>query len=115
MLIFLGLVTFFIVGNLLIYKWIVSRALKKYIKPHFSDLGYGITKTHFVGLFKSGDFIRDGFQFRPFMPSGYPLQSTYIYVYLHKNTVSDCQIRVTVKIMTLFLFIKNVEYTKLMV
>lgn len=107
------LVLFFIAGNLLIYKWIVRRATEKYMRPYFFKLGFKITKTRFVGLFKSGDFKRKGLQFRPFMPSGYPMQSTYIYVYLYKNTAGgDQRIRITAKILTLFLFIKKIEYSQ---
>jgi hypothetical protein len=107
----IGLAIILVVGNVLIYRWIVSRALRKFIRPHFMDLGYKVQNVEFVGLFKTGDFKRSGFPLRPFMHSGNPMQTTYVYVYLSKDV--NHQVRITAKINTVFLFIKKVEYSAL--
>lgn len=110
-LVILGLAIIFIVGNILLYKWTVNRALKKFIRPYFSNLGYKIKNVEFVGLLKTGDFKEEGFQFRPFMNNGNPIRSTYVYIYLYKDL--DHPIRITAKISTLFSFIRKVEYSNL--
>ncbi len=107
----IGLLLILFIGNYLIYKWIAGRAIRKIIKPYFSKIGYKIEGTRFVGLFKTGDFKWKGFPFRPFMHSGYLMQSVYIYVQLNKRE-TDTSIRITAKISTLFLFIRKVEYSK---
>lgn len=100
-----------VVSNVLMFRWIVSRALNKFIRPYFMDLQYKVQNVEFVGLFKTGDFKRSGFPLRPFMHSGKPTQTTYVYVYLSKNV--NHQVRITAKINTVFLFIKKVEYSEL--
>lgn len=110
-LVILGLAVILIGGNILIYKWTVNRALKKIIRPYFDDLGYTIKKVEFVGLLKTGDFKREGFELRPFLHSGNPMQTIYIYVYLYKDV--NCPVRITAKILNLFLFIRRVEYSSL--
>ncbi|PWG78015.1 hypothetical protein [Pararcticibacter amylolyticus] len=109
--IILGLAVVLVIGNMLIYRWVVSRAMKKFIRPYFTRIGYEIRQTKFVGLLKTGDFKVAGFPLRPFMPKGNPMQTTYVYLYLSKG--SGPQVRITARIDTLFLFIRKVEYSSL--
>jgi len=104
-------IIFVILGNVIIYRWIVRRALMKFIRPYFAELGFKVQKVKFVGLFKTGDFKRLGFQWRPFMHSGSLMQTTYVYVFLSNDLRKD--IRITAKINTVFLMIKKIDYSSL--
>lgn len=107
----LGLVVVLIAGNVLIYKWIVGKAVRKNIRPYFATLGYEVQNVKFAGLLSTGDFKRSGFPLRPFMHSGYPMQTIYVYLYLSKD--SGLPVRITAKIVTLFLAIRKIEYSSL--
>lgn len=109
--IILGTVVLMLTVNVLIYKLIVDRAVKKYINPYLSILGYKIDKVKFAGLFQIGDFKRKGSPLRPFMFGGYPIHSTYIYVFVKTNDPNNNPVRITARIISLFLFIRKVEYS----
>lgn len=98
--------------NILVYKLIVSRSLKKIIRPYLSSLGYKVDKVSFVGLFNKGDFNEEGVELRPFMANGNPMRSTYIYLYIRKDKANVDPVRITARVRTIFLFVRKVEYSR---
>jgi hypothetical protein len=113
-LIILGAFVLVVLLNILTYKLIVSRALKKIMKPYFNSLGYRIDKVEFPGLFSTGDFKNRGFQIRPVFKMGSPVNSTFVSLFLKPIENQREIIRITAKIETVFLFIRKVEYSKLL-
>lgn len=102
---------FFVFLNVSIYKMLVRRAVVKYIKPYLAEKGYEIDSVSFVGFLKTGDFKeKGGFALRPFM-LGYPIHSTYIYVFYRDKNRDGSVSRMTAKIRGLLLFIRGVDYS----
>jgi hypothetical protein len=101
-----------IIGNILIYKFIVNRALKKIINPYFNSMGYEVEKAEFPGLFSTGDFKNPGFQIKPVFKNGSPWITYYLELFIKNKDKGSQTIRVTAKIATLFSFIRKVEYSK---
>jgi hypothetical protein len=94
-----------------IFRFIVDNAKQKHIRPYLNNLGFEIDKFELVGLFGSGDFTTNESSHMPYMPYGNPMQTVYVYAYIRK--VNEIQtIRITAKVMTFFLFIRKVEYSK---
>ena len=95
--------------NVYLHKLVINRALTKFIIPHLNENGLTFVNYKSVGFFKFGDFKpKDEVTFWPFMATGSPVQSIYIYVFYKEG---ETEKRVTVKINVLLLFIKKVIYS----
>jgi RHS repeat-associated protein len=107
--ILIGLV-FFIVIILNIYqtKYLIKRALKRFVIPKLKEKGFTFKGYRWVGFFKFGDFKDEVITLRPSFTGGSPFLSIYVYIYYIDT---DLEKRITVKIDTLFLFIKKVSYS----
>jgi|GEM_PF-5209983 len=97
-IIILSFAIVFTIGiNVLIYKHILKKALRKHIQPFWDVRGYKIEYCKFAGILSTGDFKRKGFPFWPFLSNGYPIHSTYVYLFIkqHNNSkppaLSDLQ------------------------
>jgi len=104
--IFIFLSIIMLMFNIFIYKWIVNRAIKRYIKPHFIEQGYTIESKKFPGIFSSGAF-KNQFLLGAFV-MGWPSHNTYVDIYLVNE--SGKKKKATALISTLFLSIRNVKY-----
>jgi hypothetical protein len=87
----------------------IRKITSKFLLPYFKGLGYTILQIKSTGLFSTGNFKNDNFQFRPFFPKGAPIQYIYLNIWVTKQT-SLKPICVTAKIKTLFLFVRSIEY-----
>jgi len=98
---------FAVIGlNILIYKSIVRRAIKRSIKSYFIEEGYVITSQKYPGIFSSGAF-KNSFLLGPFI-MGWPYHNTYVDFYLISK--DGRKKKTTVLISTLFLSIRKVKY-----
>ena len=106
-LISIAAVAFMIGMNLMVCKWVIYKSKRKFIIPFLEKKGWMLQEVKHVGFFNTGDFKTEiGFGFSSEM--GNIINHTYAYV-LAKDTDGKT-IRFTVKIITVFLFIKTVEY-----
>jgi len=94
--------------NIFIERYVINRALKKFIIPKLKEKNYHFERYKWVGPFSYGDFGRARFTLGPFFKNGGPAISTYIYVYYEDD---NSRKRLTAKIDTLFFFIKRVSYS----
>jgi len=92
--------------NYLIYKRIVSRALRSFIKPYLESQQLKLTSTKFTGLFNNGDFDYGGITVTLVPEMGKFTLSTYIYVFTFSE--DEKSIRFTAKIHCKFLFVRKV-------
>jgi hypothetical protein len=92
-------------------KIIVAQAKRKIIIPRLRELGFELLHTSFVGLLSTGDFNERGFPFIPVFIKGSPITSTYIYLDIKKSG-ENTPMRITAKINTLFLSVRNVTFSK---
>jgi len=98
-----------IIVNICIFRYIINRALKKSVIPLLKSKGLVFIGYKWVGLFDTGDFEENTIDIGPSMSFGRANLSIYIYVNYY--TVSKQKTRVTVRIDTLFLFIRKVAYS----
>lgn len=94
--------------NVFIVSYTIKRALKKYIIPKLQERGLLLESYKWVGLLKFGDFKNEKHVLRPSIGGGSPMISIYIYIY-YKDL--ETRKRITVRIDTLFLFIRKVAYS----
>lgn len=106
-----GAITLAFIINIVIYKVILRKALRKFIVPYLNDLGYHLERTKFIGLFGTGDLKRKVFSVRPLMPTGSPVISMYIYLYIRSE--AGVAKRITARLTSIFLWVKSVEYSNL--
>jgi len=94
--------------NFLLFKFIVNKAIKKYIKPKLDSAGLIFTSYNWLGFFNRGDFKNDKFVLLPSLKGGYPVIATYIDVFYSKGAI---QKKLTVRIDTFFIIIIRVIYS----
>ena len=94
--------------NFCIYKYVVNKAIRKFIKPKLQSLGLTFSDYKWLGLFNHGNFKNDRFVLIPSLKSGYPVIATYIDVFYDEGSN---QKKVTVKIDAFFVFIVRVWYS----
>ncbi|GEM_PF-1182849 len=99
-------VTLIIVMNILHYKLIVAAALRKYIKPYLYTQSLIFQHTKFVGLLNQGDFGKWKFVVKPISEMGNISNTTFFYV--HAIDDKGAMHQYTVKVSTIFLFIRKV-------
>jgi len=98
-----------IVANIFTCRFVINRAVQKYIVPHLKSKGLIYHRYKWVGLIGTGDFDESTVVIRPTISFGAPKVSIYIYVYYYtKQSMED---RITARIDTLFMFIRKVEYS----
>jgi hypothetical protein len=97
-----------IVLNILIVYLIIKRAVNKYVIPKLQSQGLIFIRSKWAGFFSVGDFKKDKLSFRPSFTGGSPLISLYVYIYYEDSNLLK---RTTIRIDTLFLFIRKVAFT----
>jgi hypothetical protein len=95
-------------GNALFIFLFIRSAVKKYVKPNLQSSGLIFVRSRWAGLFNSGDFGNAGFSFKPSFLNGNPFLSIYAYIYYKEFDVIK---RFTIRIDTLFFFIRNVTFS----
>jgi hypothetical protein len=90
--------------NILIYRLVVNKALKKYIKPMLVEKGLIFIEYKWPGLLSNGDFKPDDISFTIVNTNGNISNSKYAYIFYKK--ASEIK-KITVRIDTMFLFIIN--------
>jgi len=95
-----------LVGNILINRYIIRKAITCYIVPFFENKGFRYLSVEKVGLFSKGDFTDDVLETVPFM-IGMPTMIYYRYVYYTDK--DNLEKRTTIKINALFMMIRKVE------
>jgi hypothetical protein len=96
----------FILLNILIFRLIINRALRKYIEPDLKEKGMFFERYKWLGFFNTGDFAELTITFGGSNASA--RLSIYIDVY-YQSTKE--QKRTTVRIDTFYLFIRRVKYS----
>jgi hypothetical protein len=89
-------------------KFIINKAIRKFIKPKCRAGGIVFVKYKWLGFFDHGDFKDDKFILLPSLKSGYPVISTYIDVYYTEESIEK---KLTVRIDAFFVFIIRVLYS----
>lgn len=102
-------IVFTILLNILIYKYLVNKAIKKYILPYLIVNKLKFIKVIPVRIFSTGDFPNNGIRIRPFS-LGFPMFSIYLYVYYYN--IENITIKRTVKVSCILFFIKKIEFSK---
>jgi hypothetical protein len=94
--------------NILIYRLIVRKALKRYIDPQLKEKGLSFISFKWPGLFSSGDFKNGTLKLTVMNKNGKVLNSVYAYIYY--KDLSDIK-RVTARIDTKFGVIDGITYS----
>jgi hypothetical protein len=94
--------------NMLIYRLIVKKALKKYIEPKLTQRGLLFIDYKWPGLFSSGDFKDQALTITIMNKNGNIFNSVYTYVYYKESNETK---KITARIDTIFWFIKKVTYS----
>lgn len=89
-------------------KYVVNKAIRKFIKPKLQSVGFKFSDYKWLGFFNRGNFKNDKFILFPSVRGGYPVISTYIDVFYNEGSN---QKKVTVKIDSFFVFIVRVLYS----
>jgi len=97
-----------ILVNVYAFKYIVNKAIRKFIKPKLQSAALTLTNYKWLGLFNHGDFKDDKFILFPGLKGGYPVISTYINIYYDEALIEK---KATVRIDTFFVFIVSVLYS----
>ena len=96
--------------NVGIHFLLIKRAIRKYVKPTLNQKGLVYINYNAINLFGSGDF--KGEDKRTFTPivstNGAPSIDIFFYVFYKSG---DLLKRITVKVETTLLFIRNVKYS----
>lgn len=93
--------------NVLIYRSIVKRALRKYIEPELNKNGYTFIEYKWPGLFSSGDFKQMKISLITNKYGGI-LNVSYVDIYYEAGNDTK---KVTAKISTTLFFISGVSYS----
>ncbi len=94
--------------NVLIYRIIVRKALKKYIEPQLKEKGLLFISFKWPGLFSNGDFKNDTLTLTVMNKNGKVSNSVYAYIYY--KDLSDIK-RITTRIDTKFGIIDSITYS----
>ncbi|MEP6613307.1 MAG: hypothetical protein ABJA76_15510 [Mucilaginibacter sp.] len=96
--------------NIGIHYLLIKRAIRKYVKPTLNQKGLVYVNYRAINLFESGDF--KGNDRRTFTPivstNGSPSIDIFFYVFYK---FGDLPKRITVKVETTLLVIRNVKYS----
>ncbi len=95
--------------NIFIAKYIIKRAVKRFVIPTLENKGLVFKDYKWVSFFQFGDFKDEKVAFRPSLTGGSPYISLYVYIYYMDSDSKNK--RITIRIDTLFLFIRKVEYS----
>lgn len=95
-------------GNALLIYFLIKRAVNKYVKPRLQSSGLIFVRSQWAGFFNLGDFGTSVFSLKPYFIRGNPSIAIYAYVYYKEFEVIK---RFTIRIDTLFLFIRNVTFS----
>ena len=94
--------------NILAYRIIVKKAIKKYIEPKLKEKGLLFVDFKWPGLMSSGDFEGDFLISAIMNKMGWVSNSIYVYIYY--RDLDDTK-KVTVRIDTTFFIINKVAYS----
>jgi CDP-diglyceride synthetase len=100
----------FIIAGICTWRYIINRALKKFVIPLLKNKGLVFVRYKWVGPFGTGDFEENTIVIRPSMSFGGLYVSIYMYIYYYSEL--NVKNRITVRIDTLFLFIKKVVFSE---
>jgi hypothetical protein len=104
------ILTLVIALNIGIHYLLIKRAIRKYVKPTLNQKGLVYINYRAINIFASGDF--EGKDRRTFIPvvstGGSPSIDIFFYIFYKSG---DLPKRITVKIETTLLFIRNVKYS----
>ena len=94
--------------NIYIPKYIINKALNKFVKPMLQNKGLTFIKYKWCGFLSTGNFKDDSIGITFSSKNGSPSNSVYADVlYLENNSEKS----ITIKIDTLFGFIKRVKFS----
>lgn len=99
-------VLFFIISNVMIYKFIINKARRYYLQPYFRMKNLSIYQISFPGFFNTGDFETPLFEIVPVAGNGKIFNNTFANVFVEDN--SGKQYKYSVEIKTIFLKINKV-------
>ena len=94
--------------NIIIVRYIIRRAIKKHVKRELGEKDLTYSDWKWAGFFAYGDFDEKPQFTLITMGNGSPDISIFLYVY-YSDGISKK--RVTVKIETLFFFIRKIKYS----
>jgi hypothetical protein len=100
--------TVIILLNLYTKKYIITKAIRKFIKPKLQASALTFTNYKWLGFFNHGDIKDDKVILIPGLKNGGPVISTYIDIYYNEKSTEK---KVTVKIDSFFIFIVRVLYS----
>jgi len=94
--------------NILTYRSVVNKALKKFIEPKLNERGLTFVKYKWPGLLSNGDFKPDDIKLTFMNKNGSPYNSQYAYIYYKDGNETQ---KITVRIDTAFLSINKIVYS----
>ena len=94
--------------NMLTYRMVVKKALRKYIEPKLTEQGLLFVEYKWPGLLSKGDFKNENFSFTIMNRNGRASFSSYADIFYKR--LNDTK-KVTVRIDTTFLIINKVSYS----
>ena len=95
--------------NVLMYRGIVKKALRKYIEPKLKERGLLFIDYKWPGLFSNGDFDDDTLTLTMMNKNGNVSNSTYAYIY-YKGEENETK-KITVRIDRKFWIIDKITYS----
>ena|ERR1700761_3681475 len=98
---------FIIFLNILVYRLVVRKALRKHIKPKLEEKGLTFIDYKWPGLFSNGGFGNPEITLLV-NTNGNLLNSIYVYIYFKDAYETK---KTTARIDTMFLFIRKVTYS----
>jgi hypothetical protein len=99
----------FIIGlNMLIYRLLIKKALKKYIGPKLDEKGLIFIDYKWPGLLSNGDFKIDDVGLTIMNKNGNVSNSSYAYIFYKDGNETK---KITVRIDTTFWVINKVVYS----
>jgi hypothetical protein len=94
--------------NILIYRLIVKKALRKFIEPKLSEKGLTFVEYKWPGLLSNGDFKADDISLTIMNKNGNVSNSSYAYIFYKDGNKTK---KITARIDTTFWFINRVIYS----
>jgi hypothetical protein len=94
--------------NIFIVSYIIKSALKKFVKPQLIQKGFVFVDYKWCGFFSHGEFKDDKFKITFVSMNGNPSISIYVDIY-YKD--AGLEKKITIRIDTLFCFIRKVVYS----
>lgn len=94
--------------NVLLHNLFINRAVRKYVIPKLNSQGCKFIGRKWAGFFSRGDFSNDKIGWIPGLTQGYPLISTYVYIFYEDQSVEK---RMTIRIDVFMLSIKRVSFS----